>query len=196
MAARSFREIRDAIEGVDRVIAVVGPTRFHRSTSVTNGITPFSSPRASYRSSASEPMSSFRRSCRGRMPRASPGPISPSCPDFRAERPYPDAPRRTHQGHTPASGGSRRLLEGSVQRSANRVRVNAQLIDTADDVHLWAERFDGDASDLFALQDKITSRIAVALDLELIVDISFRPCALMSPLYTGRSCGAMSNSRP
>ena len=70
------------------------------------------------------------------------------------------------------------------------------MIDTADDVHLWAERFDGDASDLFALQDEITSRIAVALDLELIVDISFRPCALMSPLNNGRSCGAMSNSRP
>jgi TolB-like protein len=64
--------------------------------------------------------------------------------------------------------GVRYVLEGSVQRSANRVRVNAQLIDAGADVHLWAERFDGDSGDLFALQDEITSRIAVALDLELV----------------------------
>jgi len=67
------------------------------------------------------------------------------------------------------------VLEGSVQRSANRVRVNAQLIDAEDDVHLWAERFDGDAGDLFALQDEITSRIAVALDLELVGAEASRP---------------------
>jgi adenylate cyclase len=71
--------------------------------------------------------------------------------------------------------GVRYVLEGSVQRSANRVRVNAQLIDAGDDVHLWAERFDGDASDLFALQDEITSRIAVALDLELVGAEASRP---------------------
>jgi TolB-like protein/class 3 adenylate cyclase len=64
--------------------------------------------------------------------------------------------------------GVRYVLEGSVQRSAHRVRVNAQLIDAGNDVHLWAERFDGDAGDLFAVQDEITSRIAVALDLELV----------------------------
>jgi adenylate cyclase len=62
----------------------------------------------------------------------------------------------------------RYLLEGTVRRSGNRVRVNVQLIDTETDTHLWAERFDGDTSDLFVLQDEITSRIAVALDLELI----------------------------
>jgi TolB-like protein/Tfp pilus assembly protein PilF len=71
--------------------------------------------------------------------------------------------------------GVRYVLEGSVQRSADRVRVNAQLIDAADDVHLWAERFDGDAGDLFALQDEITSRIAVALDLELVDAEAARP---------------------
>ena len=48
------------------------------------------------------------------------------------------------------------------------IRVNAQLIDAEADLHLWAERFDGDTSDLFALQDEITSRIAVALNLELL----------------------------
>src|SRR5208337_4965939 len=64
--------------------------------------------------------------------------------------------------------GVRYVLEGSVQRSGKQVRVNAQLIDAETDAHLWAERFDGDTADLFALQDEITSRIAVALNLELI----------------------------
>src|SRR5262249_51537959 len=59
--------------------------------------------------------------------------------------------------------GVRYALEGEVQRSGNRVRVTAQLIDAETDTHLWAERFDGDAGDLFALQDEITNRIAVAL---------------------------------
>jgi adenylate cyclase len=71
--------------------------------------------------------------------------------------------------------GVRYVLEGSVQRSGNRVRVNAQLIDADADVHLWAERFDGDAGDLFVLQDEITSRIAVALDLELVEAEASRP---------------------
>jgi adenylate cyclase len=64
--------------------------------------------------------------------------------------------------------GVRYVLEGSVRRSGNQVRVNTQLIDAEADAHLWAERFDRDAGDLFALQDEITSRIAAALDLELI----------------------------
>ena len=63
----------------------------------------------------------------------------------------------------------RYVLEGSVQRSGDQVRVNAQLINTETDAHLWAERFDGDASDLFALQNDITSRIARALGVELII---------------------------
>ena len=62
----------------------------------------------------------------------------------------------------------RYVLEGSVRRSGNQVRVSAQLIDAETDVHLWAERFDGDTGDMFALQDEITSRIAVALNLELV----------------------------
>ena len=64
--------------------------------------------------------------------------------------------------------GVRYVLEGSVRRSGNLVRVNAQLIDAETDAHLWAERFDGDAGDPFALQDMVTRRIALALDLELI----------------------------
>src|SRR3984893_1039609 len=64
--------------------------------------------------------------------------------------------------------GVRYVMEGSVRRSGNQVRVNAQLIDAETDAHLWAERFDGDTGDLFALQDEITGRIAVALNLELV----------------------------
>jgi TolB-like protein len=63
--------------------------------------------------------------------------------------------------------GVRYVLEGSVRRSGNKVRVNAQLIDAETDTHLWAEQFDGDVGDLFALQNEITSRIAIALNLEL-----------------------------
>src|SRR5215472_2559553 len=71
--------------------------------------------------------------------------------------------------------GVRYVLEGEVQRSGSRVRVTAQLIDAETDVHLWAERFDGDAGDLFTLQDEITNRIAVALDLELVGAEATRP---------------------
>jgi adenylate cyclase len=66
-------------------------------------------------------------------------------------------------------------LEGSVQRSGNQVRVNAQLIDAATDAHLWAERFDRDVGDLFVLQNEITSRIANALNIELIAVEAARP---------------------
>jgi TolB-like protein/Flp pilus assembly protein TadD len=64
--------------------------------------------------------------------------------------------------------GVRYVLEGEVQRAGDQIRVTAQLIDAETDTHLWAERFAGDAGDLFALQDEITHRIAVALDLELV----------------------------
>ena len=55
------------------------------------------------------------------------------------------------------------------------MRVNAQLIDAETDAHLWAEQFDGDIGDLFALQNDITSRIAVALNLELTNREAARP---------------------
>jgi TolB-like protein/class 3 adenylate cyclase len=69
----------------------------------------------------------------------------------------------------------RYVLEGSVRRSGNQIRVNAQLIDAETDAHLWAERFDGDMRDLFALQDEITRHIAVALNLELVRAEAARP---------------------
>src|SRR5215471_15764433 len=52
--------------------------------------------------------------------------------------------------------GVRYLVEGSVQRSADRVRVTAQLIDAETHAHLWADRFDRDVRDLFAVQNEIT----------------------------------------
>ena len=62
----------------------------------------------------------------------------------------------------------RYVLEGSVRRSGSQVRVNAQLIDAKTAAHLWADRFDQNTGDLIVLQDEITRRIAVALNLELI----------------------------
>jgi adenylate cyclase len=64
--------------------------------------------------------------------------------------------------------GVRYVLEGSVQRDQNRVRVNAQLIDTESGAHLWAERFEEDMADLFKLQDQIVMRLANTLNSALI----------------------------
>jgi len=71
--------------------------------------------------------------------------------------------------------GVRYVLEGSVRRLGAQVRINAQLIDATTDAHLWAERFDSDTGDLFALQNEITSRLANALGVELIATEAARP---------------------
>jgi adenylate cyclase len=63
--------------------------------------------------------------------------------------------------------GVRYVLEGSVQPSGDRLRVNAQLIDTESDAHLWADRFDEDRSDLLQMQDAIVNRIANATGIKL-----------------------------
>jgi TolB-like protein/class 3 adenylate cyclase len=62
----------------------------------------------------------------------------------------------------------RYVLEGSVQRGGNRMRVNVQLINTESGHHLWAERFDKPLTDLFDMQDEIVARLANALNTELI----------------------------
>ena len=64
--------------------------------------------------------------------------------------------------------GARYVLEGSVQRDQNRVRVNAQLIDAESGAHLWADRFDDDVADLFKLQDQVVARLASAVGYELV----------------------------
>jgi TolB-like protein/class 3 adenylate cyclase len=94
--------------------------------------------------------------------------------------------------------GVRYVLEGSVQRSGNQVRVNAQLIDAETGAHLWAERFDRDIGDLFTLQSEITSRIANALNLELMRAEAARPTDnpnAMDHIFKGRAALAKGNPR-
>jgi adenylate cyclase len=71
----------------------------------------------------------------------------------------------------------RYVLEGSVQRAAKEVRVNVQLVDAETNRQLWAERFDRDLGDLFALQNEITERIARALQSQLAIAEADRPIA-------------------
>src|SRR6266436_4418005 len=63
--------------------------------------------------------------------------------------------------------GVRYALEGSIRRVGKRVQTNAQLIDTASGAHIWADRFEYEISDLYALQQAITGRIAASLDIQL-----------------------------
>ncbi len=63
--------------------------------------------------------------------------------------------------------GARYVVEGSVRKSGQRVRINAQLIDGQSGNHLWAEKFDRDFQELFAVQDEITTRIVAAIEPEL-----------------------------
>jgi len=64
--------------------------------------------------------------------------------------------------------GVANVLEGSVRRSGNRIRVTAQLINAEDGYHLWSERYDRELTDIFAIQDDIAQAIAGALQLKLI----------------------------
>ena len=66
--------------------------------------------------------------------------------------------------------GVRYVLEGSVRRSGDEVRVNAQLIDATTGGHMWADRYDGDLKNIFALQDKVTRHVVTALAVELTKD--------------------------
>jgi TolB-like protein/class 3 adenylate cyclase/Flp pilus assembly protein TadD len=86
---------------------------------------------------------------------------------------YKDKPINTRQ--IGRELGVRYVLEGSVQRSSNKLRINAQLIAAETDAHLWAERFDRDMGDLFALQTDITRQIAIALNSELVSAEAARP---------------------
>ncbi|MBI3800705.1 MAG: tetratricopeptide repeat protein [Deltaproteobacteria bacterium] len=63
--------------------------------------------------------------------------------------------------------GVRYMLEGSVRKSGNRVRISAQLIDTTTGYHLWAERYDRELQDIFAVQDEVTEKIVAALQVKL-----------------------------
>ena len=87
----------------------------------------------------------------------------------------------------------RYVLEGSVQRGGNQLRINVQLIDAETGNHLWAERFDKPVADLFDMQDEIVSRLANALDAELIAAEARRAENSLQPnsmdlYFQGRAC--------
>jgi adenylate cyclase len=63
--------------------------------------------------------------------------------------------------------GVRYVLEGGVQRSGSRVRITAQLVDAGTGYHLWAERYDREVTDIFALQDEVTQQIVRAMAVRL-----------------------------
>jgi adenylate cyclase len=63
--------------------------------------------------------------------------------------------------------GARYVLEGSVRKAGNRVRLTAQLIDSLNGSHVWADRFEGNLGDVFELQDRITQDIVAALEVQL-----------------------------
>jgi TolB-like protein len=101
----------------------------------------------------------------------------------------------------------RYVLEGSVQRSGNRLRVNVQLVDAVTGNHLWAERFDKPVADLFDLQDEIVSRLANTLGDQVIVAEARRAERSMHPdamdltfqgqvcLYKGATSAHMTQAR-
>jgi TolB-like protein len=63
--------------------------------------------------------------------------------------------------------GARYVVEGSVRRAGNRIRVSAQLIDAVSDTHMWAERYDRDLDDIFAVQDEVTQAIVTTIEPQL-----------------------------
>ena len=70
--------------------------------------------------------------------------------------------------------GVRYVMEGSVRRSGDQIRVNIQLVDSETGAHLWADRFDTDRANLAKAQDAITSRLARTLNIELVRDLGRR----------------------
>jgi adenylate cyclase len=85
--------------------------------------------------------------------------------------------------------GVRYILEGSVQRTGDRVRITAQLIDAASGRHLWADRYDRGLQDLFALQDEITLKIVFALQVKLSVGVLTRLTRKTMPNFEAWSYG-------
>src|SRR5205807_3904003 len=63
--------------------------------------------------------------------------------------------------------GVRYVLEGSIRKGGNRLRITAQLVDAESGNHVWAERYDRDIGDIFAVQDEITERVVSAIEPEL-----------------------------
>ena len=90
------------------------------------------------------------------------------------------------------------VLEGSVRQAGSQVRINVQLIDAENNAHVWAERFDRDTGDLFALQNEITGRLANSLGLTLYCNEANRPTAnpdVLDYRYRARAAAAKLYSR-
>ena len=81
--------------------------------------------------------------------------------------------------------GVRYVLEGSVRKSGNRVRITVQLIDARAGIHVWGERYDRELSDIFAVQDEITERVAGAIEPELLKSEGIRATAPGKSNLTG-----------
>ncbi|MCP3475265.1 winged helix-turn-helix domain-containing tetratricopeptide repeat protein [Bradyrhizobium sp. CCGUVB1N3] len=82
--------------------------------------------------------------------------------------------RAVHIGEIARELGVRYVVEGSVRRSGDRVRISAQLNDATTGSHLWAERYDRSIADVFAVQDEITDAIVAAIEPQLYAAESFR----------------------
>jgi adenylate cyclase len=96
--------------------------------------------------------------------------------------------------------GVRYVLEGSVRKSGNRTRITAQLVEAATGNHIWAERYDRELADIFAVQDEITERVVAAIEPELYAAEHFRarrkpPESLDAWECVMRACRALPKAR-
>ena len=93
---------------------------------------------------------------------------SAGCSSSRATRRFVYKNRAIDVKEVSRSLGVRYVLEGSVRRAGNRLRITAQLIDAITGGHHWAERYDRELGDIFALQDEITRSVAAAIEPHLL----------------------------
>jgi adenylate cyclase len=84
------------------------------------------------------------------------------------------------------------VLEGSIRRAGNRVRITAQLVDATNGTHLWADRYDRELTDIFPVQDDVTRQIVDALR----VTLSPAEKARVADSGTQRRCLLLLSSRP
>ena len=80
------------------------------------------------------------------------------------------------------------IVEGSVRKAGERVRITAQLIDGASGRHLWAERYDRELADIFAVQDDVTEKIVHALEVKLVANASDRPARVETEVPEAYDC--------
>jgi TolB-like protein len=82
--------------------------------------------------------------------------------------------KAVHMNQIAEELGVRYVLEGSVRKDGDRVRITAQLIDVFSGSHIWAERYDRDLGDVFAVQDEITEAIVASIEPQLYAAENFR----------------------